>query len=141
MKALVPGALGGAFMGFVDSKFLGDKALPIQVLGKLVMAAGAGMLLRKRPAAAYATMGAILGAAGYGFGVRAGGGVVAASTATGMKELAILAANDQRAMGLLQSNLQDMGALPSAPPVGSGDVPDMAGDMSASLEDAINSVG
>ncbi len=129
-KALLPGFIGGGVMGFIDSKFLGDKALPIQVLGKLALAGAAGAILRKKPAMAYAAMGAVLGAQGYGFGVRFGGGVVAASKATGMQELAQMARNDQYAMGLLVQQMNGMGLL-TQPQAGMGDangMPDLAGN-------------
>lgn len=130
-KVLIPGALAAGAMGFIDAKFLGDKALPVQLLGKLAVAGAAGYFLRKRPSAAYAAMGAILGGITYPMGLRAGGGVVAAGKIAGMRELAALASTDQYAMGILTSNLQGMGVLapdmagmgeaPSAPDLEGGD--------------------
>jgi hypothetical protein len=133
-KALLPGFVAGGVMGAVDAKFLGDKALPIQVVAKMALAAVAGAVLRKRPTMAYSAMGAILGATGYGFGVRLGGGVVAATKGTGMQQLAQMAQADQHAMGLLLRNMQGMGILVSGSGMNGvgtpspGALPDLAGD-------------
>lgn len=110
-KALLPGAGAALFMGLVDAKLLGDKAIPVQIGAKLALAAGAGYLFRKKPAWAYASMGAILAGISYPMGLRLGGGVVAASKVTGVKELASLVAGDQYAMGLLGYQLNGMGVL------------------------------
>lgn len=112
-KVLLPGAGAAFLMGLIDSKLLGDKALPVQIVAKLGLAAGAGYFLRKKPSAAYAAMGAIIAGASYPMGVRVGGGVVAAGKVTGVKELASLVAGDQYAMGLLLPQLQGMGVLTS----------------------------
>lgn len=121
-KVLVPGALAAGAMGFIDAKFLGDKALLFQVLAKLGLAGAAGYFLRKKQSAAYAAMGAILGGVTYPMGLRAGGGVVAAGKIQGMRELAALASGDQHAMGLLAANLEGMGAVVEE---GMGDMPDL----------------
>jgi hypothetical protein len=110
-RVLLPAAAGGLAMGFIDSKFLGDTSIIVRLGAKLALTVGAAMLLRKKPSAAYAAMGAILGSGTYDVGVRAAGGVIAASKAQGMKELAALAAEDGQSMGLLQREMQGMGLL------------------------------
>lgn len=111
VKALIPAALGGAAIGFIDAKLLSTKPMLVRVAAKIGGAALASMLLRRNPAAAHATMGAMLGTLGYEGGVRAGGGVIATSKPAGMRELAALAAEDEEALGILEEEMAGMGLL------------------------------
>jgi hypothetical protein len=102
----LPAVAAGAAIGFVDSKFLSDKPMLVRVGGKVALAAVTGLLFRRRADVAHVAMASILGTLGYEGGVRAAGGVVAASKAAGMQQLAQLIYSDPSAMGYLASSLQ-----------------------------------
>jgi len=90
IASAIPSMATGATLAIVDSKLFKDKALPVQVIGKLGLAAGAGYLLRGRPRTACLVMGAIMGGIGYQLAANAAGGIVAPdkqSTAKAMQAL------------------------------------------------------
>lgn len=94
----IPAVAAGGVMALVDNKLLGDKAMPVQVLGKLGLAAAVGYLLRSRPRTAAVSMGAILGGLGYQLAAQLNGGVVATDTRSAMSALVRA---DPRAMAAL----------------------------------------
>lgn len=98
----VPAVVAGGASGFIDSKLLSSKPLYVRILAKLAEAFGVSMLLRSRPQAASAAMGAILGSIGYEQGVAMAGGVIAgASPAAKAAGVQALITEDPRAMGVL----------------------------------------
>jgi len=108
----VPAVIGGGVMAVIDNKLLSTFSPLVRTIGKLGVAAVAGRVLRKRPAAAYLTMGAMLGTIGYEWGTRFLGGVVAASKPQGMRQLAMLIREDPAAMSALVTS-QGIQTLPS----------------------------
>lgn len=109
VKNAIPGALVGGAAGFVDAKFLSDKSEMVKIGGKLAMAVGAGLLLRKKPAAAGIAIASILATLGYETGVKAAGGVVAGSPTDATKQLKALIVEDPRAMGALVREFSGLG--------------------------------
>lgn len=109
--ALIPAAIAGGGMGFIDAQFLGDQSIPVRMVAKLAAAGVVGALLRGKRDAAFAAMGAVLGTTVYEAGIRAGGGVIATSKPQGMKQLAAMAGEDRQSMGLLQREFAGMGLL------------------------------
>jgi hypothetical protein len=105
----LPAVAGGFVAGFVDSKFLAGKNAVIRYGAKVGLAVVAGIALSKRPAAAAAAMGGIIGTIGSDLGVKMGGGVVASSKAAGMKELAAMAADDGDLALLMREELSGYG--------------------------------
>lgn len=106
----VPAIGAGALANFVDAKFLADKHIVIRVLAKVVQAALAGMMFRRRPVVAYASMGAIIGSIGGDFGTRlAGGAVVGATPIAKAQGVAALIEEDPRTMGVLVEGMRGMG--------------------------------
>lgn len=108
ISTAIPALAGGAVMGLVDTKILGNASTPVRIGGKLALAAIAGRFLRKRPATAYTVMGAMLGTAGYDLGVRFGGGAVAPTPAAAAQQLKSLVYEDPAA---LRGLVYEMGRL------------------------------
>lgn len=106
----IPAIVAGGLSGFIDSKFLSARSLLLRIAAKIGEAAAAGMLLRRRPVAAYAAMGAIIGSVGYEQGVAFAGGVIAgASPAAKAAGVQALITEDPRTMGVLVRSMQGMG--------------------------------
>lgn len=101
LRAAVPAVIAGAGGGYLVSKVLGNASTMVKIGAKVGLAIAAGMVLRKRPAAAYAAMGGVLGSIGFELGTQAGGGVVASSKAVAMQEMAMLVRADPRVMSAL----------------------------------------
>jgi hypothetical protein len=101
IAAAIPSVAGGALMSLIDSKLLADRPLWMRVGGKIVAAAGAGMLLRRRPDTAKLLMGAMLGSLGYELGAKLSGGLVTANKAQTVQALGTLIRADPQAMGAL----------------------------------------
>jgi hypothetical protein len=142
IKAGVPGAVGGAVSGLLDSKIIPEHWGTLGRVGvKTAVAAIAGMVLRKHPLAAASAIGGMLGTASYEATVRAiGGGVVAATRPAGMRELAAMAAEDEGSLGLLEQELHGFGLLEDGAS-GMGDATPDLGDVEPSLGDDFEGFG
>jgi len=104
IAAAIPSMAAGGGLALIDSKLFKDKAMPVQVIGKLGLAAGAGYLLRGRPRTAALVMGAIMGGLGYQLVAQAAGGVVAPDKPAAAKAMAALVYADRRMAALVNSN-------------------------------------
>jgi len=111
LGAMIPATVGAAAFSFAETKWLRGLNPVVRIGARLAGAAGSAMLLRKRPAMAYATMGAIIGGFGTEIGVRAAGGVVAAGGKQGMREIAAIASDDPEQLSALYDEMQGMGLL------------------------------
>jgi hypothetical protein len=102
--AIVPmlaGTGAGMVSGFVDAKFLATRPT-VSVASKVVMGIlGALALRKKHPAAAMGFAGGMLGATGYSYGVKFGGGHVALNGMQGLRGLADMAADDPETANLI----------------------------------------
>ncbi len=105
VRTAIPAVAGGAVMSIIDAKLLADKSPVFRVAGKLLAAAAAGMLLRKRPQTAHVLMGAMLGTLGYELGANFSGGIVApdkkSAVAPAAKAMQALIREDPAAMNAL----------------------------------------
>lgn len=136
-RAAIPGAIGGAVAGIVDSKLPAHWGTLPRISVKLAAAAAGGMALRNKPMAAASFIGAMVGTSAYEAAIRVvGGGTVAATRPAGMKELASMAAEDEQSLGLLQSELSGLGLLE-----GAGDLEPNLGDVEPSLGDEVEGMG
>jgi hypothetical protein len=126
------GGLAGATAGFVDAKFLGDKAT-ISILFKLGAAlAGAALIGKRHPLAAAGWSGGLIGATGYYAGVKLGGGLVALNKRAALAGLADMAADDPDLAAQI-AGLGDDEALGDV--VDDGGLGDAAADYEAALAD------
>lgn len=119
IASAIPAIAAGGVMAILDAKLLGDKAMPVQVLGKLAAAAGVGYLLRNRPRTSALAMGAMLGGLGYQLAAKLNGGVVAASPKDAAKEISALIRQDPRAMASLVRTDGSLNTTPSLSGMGS----------------------
>jgi hypothetical protein len=128
--AVIPMAAGtaaGALAGYVDAKFLSAKPT-LSVLAKVGLGIlGALALRRKHASAAMGFAGGMLGATGYTYGVKFGGGHVALNGMQGLKGLADMAAEDPEVANLI-AGLGDV--VPDG-----GQMGDAAGDYNDALAD------
>lgn len=108
-KAGTVAALAGGGFGLVDAKLLGDSSPIVRVGVKIGAAAVAGLVLRKHPIAAAATIGSIIGAASYSGALSLAGGVSAPTPTAAVKGMGLLLRSDKRAMGVLIQQMQGMG--------------------------------
>ncbi len=117
------GAAAGAAAGFLDAKYLSARPT-VGILAKLALAFGGAFALRKKhPAIAMGWAGGMVGATGYQFGVKFGGGHVALNGLQGLKGLADMAAEDPEVADLI---------------AGLGDVvPDNMGDAAGDYNNAL----
>lgn len=120
IASAIPAIAAGGVMAILDAKLLGDKAMPVQVLGKLAAAAGVGYLLRNRPRTSALAMGAMLGGLGYQLAAKLNGGVVAASPKDAAKEISALIRQDPRAMASLVRTDGSLNTTPSLSGMGEG---------------------
>lgn len=104
IAAAIPSMAAGAGLAIIDSKVFKDKAMPVQVIGKLGLAAGLGYALRGRPRTACLVMGAIMGGLGYQLAAQAAGGVVAPDKQDAAKKMAALVYADRRMASLVNVN-------------------------------------
>lgn len=104
IASAIPAMAAGGAMAFVDSKLFKDKAMPVQVVGKLALAAGAGYLLRNRPRTAALVMGAVMGGVAYQLVAQANGGVVAPDQQDAGKKMAALVYANRRMASLVNQN-------------------------------------
>lgn len=105
----IPAILAGGVSGFIDAKWLANQNVVVRIAAKVGLAGVAAMMLRRRPIAAYAAMGAIVGSQGYEFGVRMGGGVIAGGTPQAKAAgVAALITEDPRTMGVLVQAMQGL---------------------------------
>lgn len=125
--ALVPmvaGTAAGAMSGYIDAKWLSTRPT-VSVLTKVGLGIlGAIALRRRSPTAAMGFAGGMLGATGYSYGVKFGGGHVALNGMQGLKGLADMAADDPDTANLIAG-------LADVVPDGMGD----AGDYASALAD------
>lgn len=124
---MAAGAAAGGLAGFIDAKFLSTKPTT-SIAAKLGLAfLGAFALRKKHPAIAMGFAGGMVGATGYGVGVKLGGGHVALNGLQGLKGLADMAADDPEVADLI---------------AGLGDVvPDNMGDAAGEYNDALSDDG
>jgi len=120
IAAAIPALIAGGAMAVVDNKVLGTKALPIQALAKLGVAAGVGYALRARPRTAALTMGAIIGGLAYQVAAQLQGGIVATSTTDAAKKMSALVRADGRAMNALVNADGSLRTQPSLNGMGAG---------------------
>ncbi len=104
IAAAIPAMLAGAGMAFADAKVFGDKAMPVQVVGKLGLAVGLGYALRNRPRMACLVQGSILGNLAYQLVAQQAGGVVAPTKQDAAKKMAALVYADRRMAALVNTN-------------------------------------
>lgn len=104
IAAAIPSMAAGAGLAIVDSKLFKDKAMGVQVVGKLGLAAGLGYVLRNRPRTAALVMGAVMGGLGYQLAAQAAGGVVAPDKQDAAKKMAALVYADRRMAALVNTN-------------------------------------
>ncbi len=134
IQPAVAGLAGGAVAGFLDSKILPKKRL-LQGVAKLGLSIVGARLMRRRPAAAYAFAGSMMGSIGYGVGLKLGGGMVANTKGEVISGLADLAAEDDGIAALLADS-EDLGDLVTAGELADGedDLADEDDDMSDLVE-------
>lgn len=108
-KIGVPAILAGGSFGLLDSRVLSTMSAPVRYAGKIGYALALGILFRKNPVLAAATMGGVLGSFGSDLAAQLGGGTPAAPTAVAaVKGIGALLREDSAAMGLL---VQEMGRM------------------------------
>lgn len=105
----VPALAAGAVASFIDAKWLSDKNIVIRILAKVAQAAAAGMLFRRRPVIAYASMGAIIGSVGGDFGTRLAGGAVVGATPIAKAQGVAALITEPVTMGVLVEGMRGMG--------------------------------
>lgn len=129
---MLAGAGAGALSGFVDAKVLSTRPT-VSALSKVGLAIlGAVVLRKKHPQVAMGFAGGMLGATGYQYGVKFGGGHVALNGMQGLRGLADMAAEDPETANLI-AGLADV-------------VPDQMGDVvndgaMADAGDYVNALG
>ncbi len=104
IAAAIPAMAAGAGLAIVDAKLFKDKAMPAQVVGKLILATGAGYLLRSRPRTSALVMGAVLGGLGYQLAAQAAGGIVAPTKEDAAKKMAALVYANRSMANLVNVN-------------------------------------
>jgi hypothetical protein len=112
LKVGLPAVVAGAAFGLVDAKLLtaNNVSQPIRYGSKVGFALALGLLFRKNPELAAATMGGVLGSLGSDAAASLGGGTPAAPTTTAaVKGIGALLREDRQAMGLLLTEMQGMG--------------------------------
>ena len=85
-QVLIPSTVGGLAMGYLDAKFFKGFGPVMRTAVKGLVAVGAGYIVGKKlrkPRMATAMAGAMFGSIGTEWGIRAGGGIVAASKEEG----------------------------------------------------------
>lgn len=113
IASAIPAIAAGGVMAFLDAKLLGDKAMPVQVLGKLAAAGAVGYLLRNRPRTSALAMGAMLGGLGYQLAAQLNGGVIATNPKDAAKQISALIRQDPRAMSALVNTDGSLRTTPS----------------------------
>ena len=101
----LPATVGGAAIGFVDSKFLGTSGFLIRTAGKVAVALGIGHFGKKMfgEVGSKVAMGAVLSTIGHEVGVKFGGGMVAMNKAEGVNALIEAAAEDEQVAALIEA--------------------------------------
>lgn len=107
VPTMVGGFTGGAVAGIVDAKLLAGRSTIVSMLGRVGLAVGGALALRKRPALASGFVGGVIGSLGYSAGVKLLGGLVATSKGKALQGLADMADEDPE----LAAVLGDLGAL------------------------------
>jgi hypothetical protein len=99
----------GGVAGAAEAGFMSGVSEPIRIGGKLALAIGGALLLRKHPMAATMFVASVLSSLGYEAGVRISGGVVAPGPAQATTQLKALVREDPRAMGALVREMRGLG--------------------------------
>lgn len=139
-KAGIPAALGGGAFGFIDAKLLGDSSPIVRVGVKIAAAGVAGLVLRKHPIAAAATIGSIVGAASYSGALTLAGGMTAPTPTAAVKGMGLLLRSDRRAMGVLIEQMRGMGlqVLNASPKLGAAAGPRLTTNPAPQVVGSVN---
>lgn len=105
MGIALPATVGGAAIGFIDSKFLGTSGFMIRTAGKVAVALGIGHFGKKMfgDVGSKVAMGAVLSTIGHEVGVKFGGGMISMTKEEGVEALIEMAAEDEEVAALIEA--------------------------------------